>query len=296
MKIQIQETQKQDIQIRLKQYVDSFRTQQMAAASLDNCSEGTVIAILKGDWSKIADAMWLNVGKQVGAFKRETNLVETQDFSTLILYYSLAKEEGATFYMTGGAGFGKTRTAKFYQKANRAKNVYYLECAMYWNKKQFLGNLLQQLGKSPAGLNIGEMMDAIVRELSRQHQPLIILDEFDKLSDNVFTFFITLYNELNSLCGFVLQSTDQIQKRILRGLRSNRIGYQEFFSRIGGRFIELSGANQTEVREMCVANGITTEEEIRGIINEHKGDLRRLERHFLKASAKQMRNKLKATA
>jgi hypothetical protein len=38
--------------------------------------------------------MWINVGKQVGAFKRKNKMVETADFSTLMLYYSLAKEEG----------------------------------------------------------------------------------------------------------------------------------------------------------------------------------------------------------
>jgi DNA transposition AAA+ family ATPase len=290
----ITDAKKQDIQFLLKQYVSSFPSQAKAASSLDNCSEATVIAILKGQFNQVSEQMWLNVGKQVGAFKTKTQLVETNDFNTLILYYSLAKEEGATFYLTGGAGFGKSFAAKAYTSANRTRNVYYLECAVYWNKKQFLGSVLQALGRSGNGLNVGDMMEAIVRELSRQHQPLLIFDEFDKLNDTVFTFFITLYNELNSLCGFIMQSTDQMQKRMLRGLRTNKTGYQEFFSRIGSKFIELSGSNKDEVREMCVANGITSEEEIRAIQNEHNGDLRRVERHFLKAAAKKLRNNLKA--
>jgi hypothetical protein len=83
-------------------------------------------------------------------------------------------------------------------------------------------------------------------------------------------------------------------KRVMRGLRTNKTGYQEFFSRIGGRFIELTGTTPEEVRELCNANGIRKEEEIRAIINDHKGDLRRVERHFLKASAKTIREQLKA--
>jgi hypothetical protein len=39
---------KQDIQYLLKQYVGTFSSQNKAAASLDHCSEATVISILKG--------------------------------------------------------------------------------------------------------------------------------------------------------------------------------------------------------------------------------------------------------
>lgn len=284
--------QKQDIQWHLKNYVSTFSSQRRASEALDNCSEATLISMLnESKWNDVSDAMWLNVGKQIGAFKRRSKLVETLDFQTLCLYYSLAKEEGATFAITGGAGSGKTYAGKWYAEAKRKQNVYYLECASYWNKKHFLGNLCQAIGKNAAGLSIPEMMETIVRELSRQHQPLIILDEIDKLSDNVLIFYITLYNELNGLCGFAMQSTNQMQKRMMKGLRTNKTGFQELFSRIGSRFIELKGTTPDEVREMCVENGITQEEEIRGIIHEYQGDLRRVERQLLKHSAKQFRNK-----
>jgi DNA transposition AAA+ family ATPase len=289
--------QKQDIQWHLKTFVESFTSQRRASEALDNCSEATIISMLnESKWSDVSDAMWLNVGKQIGAFKRRSKLVETQDFQTLTLYYSLAKEEGATFAITGGAGSGKTYAGKWYAEANRKRSVFYLECASYWNKKHFLGNLCQALGKNAAGLSIPEMMDTIVRELSRLNQPLIILDEIDKLSDNVLIFYITLYNELNGLCGFVLQSTNQMQKRMMKGLRSNKTGFQELFSRIGSKFIELHGSTPAEVREMCVENGINQEEDIRAIINEYQGDLRRVERQLLKHSAKQFRNKQKSLA
>lgn len=289
----ITEQMKQDIQWHLKNYVNTFRSQNAAAMSLDNVSEATVISILQGKFALISEQMWLTVGKQVGAFKRKSKLVETMDFQTLVLYYSLAKEEGATFAITAGAGHGKTFSAKWYAEANRQKNVYYLECAMYWNKKQFLGNLLEAMGKSPAGLSIPDMMQVIVRTLSRQHQPLIILDEIDKLADNVLIFFITLYNELNSLCGFVMQSTNQMQKRMMRGLKKNATGYQEFFSRIGSKFIELNGTTPQEVRAICEENGLTNEEEIRAIIADYSGDLRRVERQLLKHAAKSFTAKLK---
>lgn len=293
----ITETQKKEIKQCLQSYVNDFPSQKKAAESLNNCSEATVINILtESNWQKVGDAMWLNVGKQLGVGRRQSVLVETMDFQTLILYFTLAKEEGATFAIVGPGGYGKSYAGKWFASVNRSRNVYYLECAEYWNKKVFLNNLLKAMGKGETGMGIGEMMETIVHDLRRQHQPLIILDEVDKLSDPVLKFFITLYNELNTLCGFIWTSTSAIEKKIMKGKGLNKSGYQELFSRIGSRFIELRGTTPDEVRELCQANGITDEIEVAKIINEYDGDLRRVERNFLKARAKEIRNTLKAIA
>ena len=292
----IAQTTKQKIMTALKKYVVTFKSQKKAAESFENVSEATIISILSGQWASISDSMWTNVANQIGLNKRQFNVVETNDYKTLTLYYDVAKEEGATFSIIGRAGCGKTFTGKHYTEVNRKNNVYYLECANYWNKKQFLQKLLSAIGKDEVWMNIGDMMETIVRELRRQHKPLIILDEIDKLTDPVLTFFITLYNELNSVCGFVWTSTNNIEKRIASGLRKNALGYQELFSRIGSRFIELQGVTSEEIKAICQANGIEKEEDIHRIINESAGDLRRVERNFLKDRAKEIRSQKARTS
>lgn len=292
----ITEQQKKDIQWHLQNFVFQYPSQRQAAQALEDCSEATLIAILTNKWNSVSDNMWRSVSKQIGVGQRKCNLVETMDFSTLILYYSLAKEEGATFAIVGGAGFGKSATGKWYAANNRNNNAYYLECAEYWNKKTFLTNVIQSMGKNASGMNVGEMMEAIVKEIRKQNKPVFILDEIDKLSDTVLKFFITFYNELNTLCGFVWTSTNAMEKRMRKGLNSNKSGYQEVFSRIGSRFIELRGTSADEVRAICQANGITSEEDINRIINEYGGDLRRVDRNFLKYRAKDMQKKLKSAA
>jgi len=273
--------QKNEIKNLLAEYCDTFSSQSKAAASLDNVSEAVVIQILKNNWESISDAMWLTVGKQVGFTGREVQLVETLTFQTLCLYYGIAQDEGSTIAAIGKAGIGKSYAGKWFAKANRKNNVYYLECAEYWSKKDFLRLLLSKIGKSGEGLSVTEMMQTIVRELRRQNKPLIILDEIDKLSDGVLKFFITLYNELNRLCGFVWTSTSAIEKRVAKGVNSNKSGFQELKSRIGQNFILLPVANAKEIRELCEANGITSIEEISKIINSCDGDLRRVDRSLL---------------
>lgn len=286
--------QKKHVKWKLENYVATFPSQKQAANSLKDISEAHLINILKENWDRVSEETFRNILNQMDRVSSKTQLVETTNFMTLILYFSLAKENGATFAISGGAGFGKSYAGKFYSSANRERHVYYLECAEYWNKKMFLSNILQAMGKQFMGMNIGEMMLTIVTELRRQNQPLIILDEVDKLPDPVLKFFITLYNELNGACGFVWTSTNNIEKRITRGLNQNRNGYQELFSRIGQRFIILPMASAKDITEICYANGISEQEDISKIINECNGDLRRVERNFLKKKAKDKSKQLKA--
>lgn len=287
----ITQTQKTEIQWHLKNYAAGFSSQKQAANSLKDCSEATVINIIGEKWDSISDKMWIHLSKLLKVGKQRIVPVETLDFTTLINYFSLAKEEGATFAITGNAGFGKSFSAGFFAETHRSKNAYLITCAEYWNKKMFLCNILQQMGKEYAGMNVGELMEAIVRELGRMHQPLIILDEIDKLKDDVLKFFITLYNDLFQKCGFIWLSTDNIEKRMRKGLNLNRNGYKELYSRIGSKFITLKGTTREEVQQICQENGVTDANEIGLIVNTYGGDLRRVERSLLKSRMKEIANR-----
>ena len=281
------EIQKKEIQSLLNIYCGDFDSQSQAAASLKDISEANVIAIRKGKWESVSDNMFRNVGKQVGWNELKKVQVDTLDFETLILYFGIARENGATFAITGNAGYGKTFAGKWYRDAMRGKPVYYMECAQHLNRKYFLVKLIETMGKKPDGKSVYEMMEFIISELRKQDQPLIILDEVDKLKDDVLQFFITFYNELNGLCGIVWTSTDSIQKRIRHGLRLNKSGYNEIFRRIGRSFIELKGTNAAEVKQLCEANGITDPELIHKIRNEYGGDISRIDREALKKRLKE---------
>jgi hypothetical protein len=291
--------QKLEIQYKLRIYVSTFTSQKKASQSIEGVSESYIICMLnptKECWDSISDAMWRNVAAQVGGVVDFNTLVETQNFQTLTLYYELAKQEGAAFAIVGNAGWGKSYTAKWYSAANRINNVFYLECAEFMDRKTFLKRLLMQMGESYYGFGLAEMMEAVVRKMRKMDKPLIIMDEIDKLPDQVFKFFITFYNELNKKCGFIWQSTNAIEKRMTRGLNKNVTGYQELYSRIGATFLNLNMPSREEVAEICQANNITNPEAIATIWNQVKevgGDLRRVDRNILKTKVKNMRNKLK---
>src|SRR5690606_39042397 len=148
-----------------------------------------------------------------------------------------AQRNSLVMGITGDAGCGKTMGITNYLMG--AKNCIVLRCKDYWNRKFFLAELLAAMGKNNNGDSLGEMIEEIVMTFKRMESPIIILDEADKLSDQVLYFFISLYNDLEDNCGIVLIATDHLEKRVKRGVRLNKKGYKEIYSRLGRKFIEI---------------------------------------------------------
>lgn len=272
----MQTNQKNQIKTKLVEYCEIAGSQNKAANKLKGVSSATISQILNDNWEQIKDEMWLNVGKQIGYTSKNWNVVETRNYKFLTNLLKGASNNSDVLAVIDNAGSGKSCTTKLYDEKN--KRVYRIDCEENWNRKDFLRILLHSLGGNANGMNVNEMIDEIVKILKTQHNPLIILDEFDKVSDQVLYFFITLYNKLEDECGILLCSTDHLEKRVTRGLKLNKKGYQEFFSRIGGKFIKLPGVCSTDIESICRANGIINPSSIKEIVEESKNDLRRVKR------------------
>lgn len=282
--------QKQEIHKLLISYLGDNEkknvSQKQAISHLKDVSEATIIAMRDMKWNGMSDQMWRTVGIELGWKKKRNFFVETLNAMTLIMYFDVAKQHGEFFAIVGPEGSGKTESGEFYTQAMRGKNVWYLQCAEYWNKKYFLCEILRVMGKKSEGLNVYEMMETIVYELRRQDSPLFIVDEIDKLKPEVLLFFITLYNKLHRMCGVVWMSTDTIVSDIQKGIRKAKKGYRELFSRIGKSYIYLDKLDSDEIKQVCLANGIDEAPAITTVQNECEGDIRRLDRNYLKAEMK----------
>jgi DNA transposition AAA+ family ATPase len=268
--------QKQQIADKLAAYVKRFDSQNKAAKTMQGVSAATVSQILKQKWDLISDEMWRTVASQIGHTDNQWVGIETRDFKLLTHILHNAREYSGVFAVVGDAGTGKTFSIKRYAEEN--KRSYVLKCKEYWNRKNFMQELLSAMGRDNSGFTVNEMMVEVVRVLKAQDKPLIIMDEADKLGDQLLYFFITLYNELEDHCGIVLCATDYLSKRIRRGLKLNKKGYKEIYSRIGRKFIELEGISTTDIASLCYANGIADKTKVKEIIEDSEGDFRRVKR------------------
>lgn len=272
----MKQTEKEAIAAKLRTYVDSKESQNAAAKSLRGVSAATVSQMLNGKWDLIADDMWRTVANQIGYDPRNWVVIETEGYMRMTQVLTDAQRHSLVMAVTGDAGCGKSQAVKVYAENNR--NVIALSCSEYWNRKEFLGELLQSLGTEPGGSTVADMMREAIRQLKRREGVLIVLDEADKLSDQVLHFFITIYNKLEDTVGIVLCATQYLKKRIERGVVNNRKGYKEIYSRIGRKFIPMPVVNRGDIKAVCAANGLEDRREIERIIDDADNDLRRVKR------------------
>ena len=270
--------EKKQISEQLRAYCEQKGSQNKAAASLNGVSSATVSKVLAGNWDTIADDMWRSIAGQIGAGKTAEGwqLVPTRAYKAMTFTLESSQRDALVVGVIGEAGSGKTEAIKTYTAGGR--NVYHLVCSEYWNRRTFMAKVLQTMGATYSGNTVADMMDTIVDTLKRKESPLIVLDEADKLSDQVLYFFISLYNQLEGHCGIIMTATRYLKARIEKGLRLNRKGYAEIYSRIGRKFVELPLLNSEDVAAVCVANGIAEPQTINGIVDEAEGDLRRVKR------------------
>lgn len=275
---------KQQIRERLIDYCNRLGSQNKASNSLKNVSSATISQVINNNWDLIRDEMWRSIAAQIGFPMKDWALVETRDFRMMTTVLADAQVNSMVFAVTGEAGSGKTAAIRAFQECNQ--NVHILSCHEFWNRKLFMMELLRAMGKDASGSTVGEMMQDIVYTLKRTSTPLIIFDEADKLSDPVLYFFISLYNQLEDHCGIVLASTDHLEKRMKRGLRLNKKGYKEIFSRVGRKFIQLRGLSTADIAAVCMANGINDKVMIKTVLDDCENDLRRVKRkvHAIKKS------------
>lgn len=274
--------EKEKITNKLRQYCERYESQNKAATSLRGVSAGTISQILAGKTDLISEEMWRNIASQVGCKNAHWQVVETRDYRLMMRILEDARQNSLVMSVTGAAGSGKSFAARHFTDTH--KRVYLLSCNEFWNKKVFLQELLAEMGREAIVESVNEMVNEIVKALKMQENPLIILDEADKLSDPVLYFFITLYNHLEDECGIVLCSTTYLEKRLRAGLKRNKKGYHEIWSRIGRRCIELKGVGAADIAAVCEANGITQARDIEKVIEDSESDLRRVRRkiHSLK--------------
>ncbi|WP_299354800.1 ATP-binding protein [uncultured Porphyromonas sp.] len=272
----MEQKEKELIASRLRDYCTAQGGQNKAANTLKGVSAATISKLLNGDWDTIAEGMWHNVSKQIGSSAEGWSLVSTSVYDELTELLECAQTDSQVMAIVGSAGCGKSATIRQY--ASTHDEVTAIVCSEYQNRTSWLSAVMEAMGLDPRGLSVAEKIGQIVRRLKRADKPLLILDEADKMSDQVLYFFVTLYNELDGHCGVVLCATQYLDKRLVRGLRSGRKGYEEVYSRIGRQCIQLSVLSPEDISLVCVANGITGERKVRKIADEAECDLRRVRR------------------
>ena len=265
--------QKEKIAIveQLRLFIQQKGSQNKASAALKGVSPAVISHLLSGNWSPYSDEMFRKLGVQIGYNSQEWQFAPTTNGVDLLGLLEDSKTSALVLSVISNAGAGKSETTKKFAAEN--SNVVRIECGQYWDRKYFLSEILFQLGDKNPSNRIAEMMRDIVMRFKKMEQPQLIIDEVDKIDDNVLLFLITLYNELKGHCSIVILATYFLKKRFENGLRLKKKGYEELNSRFG-RFYELEDTNYQDIKVLCEANGLRDESIIKTIAKNANGDLR----------------------
>lgn len=253
-------------------------------------NQGIVSHIVNGNLDEISDDTLHAIGVKCGWRPDAWVVVETTDFKIISTVCTDAQRNALWIPISHKAGGGKSEGLREF--AMRNKNTLYVQCRE-WKRRELMTHLLSRVGLD---INLNDSTDKMSQSLFDfflgRDKPLLILDEWDKLTVDAQRFMIPLYNETKGHLGLVISGTEYLEQNIKQRVTWRQKGFDEIDSRLGRNFIHLIGATKRDVTAICKANGIDNENAIAEIWQEctpvdrnhdHRTvkvvtDLRRLER------------------
>lgn len=276
---------KQQIATRLKAYMTKNGLGLKRMANLiTGVSPATLSMIASMKWEdgehQISNQMWNMVGTFLKVGDTWVVVNSMQNYKRITRVAKDCQAMSVARAISAGAGLGKSTALRAY--AEDGENVFYIECKEHWNRKVFLNKIRQAMAMPTGNESVSEIAEQITSYINKINKPLIIFDEADKLRDTVVNFFVSLYNDTHKSCGYLLTGSIHFKKAVDKCVAKNKLGYAEFYSRLGREFIELRDITPEDVRTIAEANGITDDVFIKSaiteiVVNRHN-DLRRLER------------------
>lgn len=256
----------------------SQKDSQNRVAKKAGISSATISQMINKNWDLIKDEMWRKVQVNLHLdFLWQT--ANTQNLQSIVQMLGGVQANSMSIAISQSAGIGKSHSYKYYTR--QQKNVILVECKNYWTKRTYVKNLMSSSGLEVFGTT-EELIERFIDYVKGLEKPLVIIDQADKLKDPSLDLFMDFYNELDGHCGFLLSGVPALEKRILKGVQKDKIGYCELYSRIGRKFIPLKKVSATDVEAICMANGIDDADLIDAIWIQCDGDLRRVKREVEK--------------
>jgi hypothetical protein len=139
-----------------------------------------------------------------------------------------------------------------------------------------------------------DMLEDVIYALQKIEKPLFIFDEAGDLDDKALLEIKRMYNALEMMCGFYLVGSNGLQAKINRGIRCDKVGYAEIFSRFGKKFTKTLPSIENErihalkaiAEDIMIANNVKDPEAIKNVksmlVNGSIRDMRTVQREVIK--------------
>ncbi|MGJ1363450.1 AAA family ATPase [Sphingobacterium spiritivorum] len=228
-------------------------------AEMMDVSPATLSNIMNGHWERVNDAFLLKV-KSFFAVKDWT-LIETTNFITIQEACEKARHQRRLIGIVGYSGAGKTTALRNYFESH--SNTYMVTCSRSMRTKQFLSEILKSLGINFLASDY-DMVRMIVDELNKVANPLLVIDEASKLSNNALMYLQDITDGVENNGGIVIAGVEYLLSNLKKASDRNKTGMPEFFRRVS-LWQELTAPSRKEIEGICINNGVTDPDTIRQI-------------------------------
>lgn len=194
-----------------------------------------------GQWGKLADKTWRRIAVELGM--QPAGTPEWKPAKTATYAYITAQLEACQTGHINRAfcdlpDIGKSYTAAIYARTHR--NVALVDCSVYRTRNRLIRRIARLLGIDADGAYY-KVRDNMVDALKTIKDPLVILDEAGDISIDALRELKGLINETGDSCAWYFMGADGFRALYERAIRCERLGFAEMFSRMGGKFHNLSG-------------------------------------------------------
>lgn len=183
----------------------------------------------------VRDVQWLNLGRElnVSPTERKWNIAETYVFREIRDQVIFCKENAKANMLADDCAIGKTFTAKYLSKT--IENCFYIDCSQCTGVRDFIRTFAKAIGVEAVG-KYSEIKANIKYYLRMLPNPVVILDEAGDLEYRTFLMLKEFWNATDGACGWYMMGADGLRNKIQRGIKSQKVGYREIFSRYSNKY------------------------------------------------------------
>jgi len=216
----------------------------------------------KGETERIiSDTIWISMGRELDVQLNENSwkVARTSVYTQIEGSLKFCQQYGKSMILADDCGIGKTFCSRHIVK--QLKNAFFVDCSQGKTKQQFIRMLAKTVGVDNKGRYI-DVKANLKYYINLLTQPIIVLDEAGDLDYNAFLELKELWNGTN--CAWYMMGADGLRSKIKRGIRNEKVGYAEIFSRFSDEFIKLVPTGSEQKKEfyrdligaVATANGV----------------------------------------
>lgn len=216
---------------------NNYEGSDAAFAKTMSISAAIFSRLKNGETEKLlSDAEWIDKGRRLNVQLHSDNwkTARTEVYQQIEESFHHCQRTQSSMVLVDDCGIGKTHCAKIV--ISKMKNAFYIDGSQHKTKRSFINALANILGCNSNG-KYEEVLATLKYYINMMNKPFICVDEAGDLDYSTLLELKGLWNGTN--CAWFMMGAEGLRAKIDKGIRNNKVGFAEIFSRFSDEFVTL---------------------------------------------------------